>query len=140
VANEMLFTIPEVFYRMKSRLLLSVLGCAALAFPALASWNPNEMKSQTAPPVSTIRPRMVSAPRYMNPKDMSSCQSSAASQIRHRGYSNVRFRSTSMAETKKGDQVFGMARADGWYQSRTFSYSCALTPKGYVTSANVAMH
>jgi hypothetical protein len=125
---------------MKSRLLLSVLGCAALAFPVLASWNPNNMKGEAATGVSTTRPAMVTSFRYMNPKAMSSCQSSAASQIRRRGYGNVRFRSTSMAETKKGDQVFGMARADGWYQSRSFSYSCALTPKGYVTSANVAMH
>jgi hypothetical protein len=119
VANEMLFTIAEVVYSMKSRLLLAVLGCAAVAAPAFA-WNNGH--------------RNVTAAALQN------CQSATISRLHHDGYGHVRFQSSNVLPQRNGDHVWGEARANGWYLGKTFGYSCSVDSNGYVTSAGVAMH
>jgi len=111
----MLLTFSEVLYHMNSRLLIAVLGCAALAFPALAQ-----------------------------KRAVQNCQSAAIHQMRKDGYGHVRFKSTNVIGqsygNRWGSQVWGQARASGWYMGKTFSYSCSMDSNGYVRSASVAMH
>ncbi len=242
----MLFTIPEVFYRMNSRLLLSVLSCGALAFPALAhskkdkspvmnrckseirvqareqfgakrvsfeavriqptsegnawitgtvrmenghhasldsfscsanlnsgmlhnahlrpranyqaraNWSGNHMNRQADPPAATNRetPRETAtnrqttpaattqgvAYRVIGPSAIANCHSAAASQMRHDGYGDIRFKTTNVGYFSNGEQVFGRAKASGWYLGKTFSYACSVDSRGDVMHASAAMH
>ncbi len=124
-------------------------------YHARASWSPNHMISQADPPAAMRRdpPREMAMNRQTTPaaiihvayhvvghSAIANCHSAAAHQMRRDGYGNIRFRSTSVASSSNGGQVFGSARASGWYLGKNFSYACSVDSRGDVLHASAAMH
>lgn len=125
-------------------------------YQARANWSGNHMNSQADPPAATNRetPRETAmnrhttpaattqgvAYRVIGPSAIANCHSAAASQMRHAGYGNIRFKTTNVGYSSNGEQVFGRAKASGWYLGKTFSYACSVDSRGDVMHASAAMH
>ncbi len=128
-------------------------------YQARANWNGNHMNSQADrqadPPAAMNRetPREMAmnrqttpaattrvAYRAMGTSAIANCHSAAAHQMRHDGYGDIRFKSTNVANSSNGGQVFGRAKASGWYLGKTFSYACSVDSRGDVLHASAAMH